>query len=137
MSPQLIHQAGVIPFRRQAVSQDIEVCLITSTSGRRWGFPKGIIEHGDSPQAAAIKEALEEAGLHGEIVGDPLGDFRYEKWGADLIVTMYLMEVSNCDDHWAESNLRERAWLSPDEAFGRIDRTDLQRLLVNAVQRLT
>lgn len=124
----------MIPFRRKSESQ-IEVCLITSASGRRWGFPKGIIENGDSPQTAAIKEALEEAGLHGEIVGKPIGDFRYEKWGAKLVVTMYLMEVSTCDDQWAESNLREREWLSPEDAIRRIDRTNLKQLLAKAIQR--
>src|SRR5688500_6320593 len=81
-----ILQAGAIPFRRGECRT--EFCLITSSSGGRWGFPKGIIESGDTAQGTALQEAFEEAGLHGRIIGDALGSYRYEKWGSELVVTM-------------------------------------------------
>jgi ADP-ribose pyrophosphatase YjhB (NUDIX family) len=37
--------------------------------GYAWTFPKGRIEHGETPQDAAHREIAEESGLKGEIVG--------------------------------------------------------------------
>jgi len=66
-------QASAIPFRVRDGA--VSFCVITTSSSGKWGFPKGIIEAGDSAPATALKEAREEAGLHGEIVGAPVGEF--------------------------------------------------------------
>jgi 8-oxo-dGTP pyrophosphatase MutT (NUDIX family) len=129
-----IQQAGAIPFRRRGDA--IEFCLITSTSGSRWGFPKGIVEGDDSHETTALNESLEEAGLHGLILGEPLGGYRYQKWGTDLDVVVYLMEVTHVDDEWEEAELRDREWLSAEEAFERLDRAELRGLLQIALSRM-
>ena len=51
----------------------LEFCLITSTGKRRWSFPKGVIDPGETPPRTALKEAAEEAGLRGEICGKAAG----------------------------------------------------------------
>ena len=71
--PTRIRQACVIPFHRQA--KDVEFCLITSLRKRRWIFPKGIIEIGETGEETVLKEALEEAGLRGKVIGSPLGEY--------------------------------------------------------------
>jgi phosphohistidine phosphatase len=133
--PEPIQQASVIPFRRSGDA--VEFCLVTSISGRRWGFPKGIIEGNDTPQATALNEALEEAGLHGRIMGAPIGAYRYQKWGTDLDVVVYLMEVTKADSQWQEADLRERQWLSPDDALSRIDRPEIVSICEIAIDRLS
>ena len=80
--PETIHQVCVIPFRRQ--DDQLQFCLITSLKKQRWIFPKGIIDPGETYRESALKEALEEAGLRGQIVGEPLGHFFDAKWGARL-----------------------------------------------------
>ena len=130
----LIPQAGAIPYRQS--DQGTEFCLITSSSGGHWGFPKGIIEPGDTPQETALQEAWEEAGLHGRIVGEPLGLYHYEKWDSELEVTMYLMEVERAAANWPESGVRKRAWLLSDEALDRLDRPALRQLLATAIKKL-
>jgi phosphohistidine phosphatase len=130
----LIEQAGAIPFRRQF--GHIQFCLVTSISGKRWGFPKGIVEAGDSHETTTLHEALEEAGLHGRIIGDPLGAYRYQKWGADLDVAVYLMEVTQTDEVWPEADLRQRVWLSPVEANSRLQRPEWMPFLEAACGRL-
>lgn len=132
--PEPIPQASAIPFRRRG--EALEFCLITTASGNRWGFPKGIIEGDDSPAATALNEAREEAGLVGRIVGDPLGTYRYQKWGADLDVVVFLMEVETWDDDWQEAELRERIWVKVDEAESRIERPELVALLRRAIDRV-
>ena len=38
-----------------------EVCLVSD--GRYWGFPKGMIEPGETPEEAALREISEETGI--------------------------------------------------------------------------
>lgn len=106
-------QASAIPFRWR--NGELEFCLITSIRARRWGFPKGIIDPGETAVEAALKEAWEEAGLRGEIVSEPLGVYRYEKWGTDLEVAVYLMRVESADDDWLEAGQRDRRWANAQE----------------------
>jgi 8-oxo-dGTP pyrophosphatase MutT (NUDIX family) len=129
-----IEQVSAIPYRR--TEEGIELCLITSIKKGRWGFPKGIIDPGETYIQSALKEAYEEAGLHGHILEEPVGWYEYAKWGTTLTVTVVLMEVSQCDDHWMESEMRQRQWASPEAARQLIDRTDVKGLLDVALSRL-
>ena len=113
-APSLL-QASAVPFRR-AGERASEFCLITSISSGRWGFPKGLIDPGETPIEAGLKEAHEEAGLHGQILGEPLGEYQYAKWGSMLSVTAYLMEVSRADAQWLEADRRQRQWVSAESA---------------------
>ena len=129
-----ILQASAIPYRRNG--KDLEFCLVTSVKKRRWGFPKGIIDPGETPEETALKEADEEAGLAGAIEGPPLGEYAYAKWGTTLNVAVYLMRVSSAAEDWAEREMRERAWVSAQEAQRRLDRDELRRLVDAALARL-
>src|SRR6187401_2866899 len=103
-----IPQACAVPYRITA--GQIEVCVVTSMKKRRWTFPKGIIEPGETPTQAALKEAWEEAGLRGTISGPTLGSYERAKWGSPLAVACYLMQVEREFKVWPESALRERTW---------------------------
>jgi len=129
-----IHQASAIPYRR--VDDRLEVCLITSLKKKRWMFPKGIIDPGETYAETALKEAYEEAGLHGRIEGEPLGTYEYFKWGTTLDVTVVVMHVLACDDDWPESELRQRRWVPADEAIEVLSREDLKSFLQQAVDFL-
>ena len=57
-----------------------QVMLLTSRETRRWVIPKGWPMKGRKPAEVASREAYEEAGLVGQIVGKrPIGIFHYEK----------------------------------------------------------
>ena len=53
-----LEQASAIPYRLR--DGQPEFCLITSISTGKWGFPKGIVDPGETPEETAIKEALPE-----------------------------------------------------------------------------
>jgi 8-oxo-dGTP pyrophosphatase MutT (NUDIX family) len=134
-TPQTIQQVCVIPYRR--TDDRVEFCLITSLKKRRWIFPKGIIEPGDTYEQSAMKEAHEEAGLHGQLVGNPLGHFFDAKWGARLIVKVVLMEVNQADATWPETEVRERQWVDYDAAQRLLMRRELKNFLQSARKSLT
>ena len=81
-----------------------------------WGIPKGTVDPGQTHAETALKEAWEEAGVRGRLVGDSLGTYRYEKFGRPLTVMLYAMEVLEHHDDWDEADIRERMWASLDEA---------------------
>jgi 8-oxo-dGTP pyrophosphatase MutT (NUDIX family) len=122
-----------VPYRHR--SDQLEVCLITSMRGR-WIFPKGIIDPGETYYETALKEALEEAGLHGRVMGAPLGVYNAWKFGRNNTVVVLLMEVERADEQWAESSVRQRRWVSPTEARILLSRASLQQSLDAAMMRI-
>jgi 8-oxo-dGTP pyrophosphatase MutT (NUDIX family) len=132
----LIEQVCVIPYRRREADDGLEVCLITSLIKKRWIFPKGVIDPGETPVEAALKEVWEEAGLRGEIVGAPLGQFNDQKWGCDLRVQVLVMKVQEIAERWPETDQRQRQWVTPDAATRQLNRSELKSFLGTACQWL-
>ncbi len=127
-------QACVIPFRR--LGNDVSFCVITSFDNQRWIFPKGFVDGDESLQETGLKEAFEEAGLHGQVVGPSLGRYVYSKWGAVLDVEVMLMEVERADGAWLEGN-RLRRWTSGKEALELIGKPELREMLRRGMRRLS
>ncbi len=127
-------QAAVVPICRG--KDVVSVCLVTSLKKKSWILPKGIVDPGETPAQAALKEAFEEAGLKGRIVGDPLGSFQDSKWGATVDVTVFLMEVDACMDRWGESHMRQRHFAPLAEAHKLVKKPALRRMLRKARKRL-
>jgi 8-oxo-dGTP pyrophosphatase MutT (NUDIX family) len=121
--PIWVRQAAVIPIHNG------RVCMVTSSSGRRWVLPKGVIDPGHTPGQAALVEAWEEAGLVGVIESDPVGSYVYEKLDREHHVLVYRMTVTEARDDWPERGLRERAWLTVEEALERIEEPGLRDIL--------
>lgn len=114
----IFRQSGVIPFR---ISKNgLQVLMITSSSGQRWVFPKGIIEPDLTPQESAAAEALEEAGAEGDVLPLSLGTYMRKKWGGTAKVELFPMSVTKVLDNWPEKYLRRREWLSIEDARSRI-----------------
>jgi 8-oxo-dGTP pyrophosphatase MutT (NUDIX family) len=106
----LPQQAATIAVRR--TRDTFEVCLIRKKGSNKWGIPKGLVDPGDTHEETALKEAWEEAGLKGRLIGDPVGTYEYEKWDITFAVVVYLMEVLEQAAEWEEASFRERRWAS-------------------------
>jgi 8-oxo-dGTP pyrophosphatase MutT (NUDIX family) len=89
-----------------------------------WALPKGNIGHGESPEATAVREVIEETGLEGRSLGK-LGDVKYvyTRRGGERVfkvVSFYLLRYRRGRiDDVAPAFRREVAearWLPLDEA---------------------
>lgn len=122
--PREVPQAAALPIRNG------RVCLVTSRGGKRWVLPKGLIDPGQTPPRAAAAEAWEEAGLTGELSAEPVGCYRYVKFGATHVVTVFLMAVLGEAAVWPERGERRREWVTPAEAARRVDEPELKAILL-------
>jgi 8-oxo-dGTP pyrophosphatase MutT (NUDIX family) len=125
-----IRQAAAVPVR------DGQICLVTSSSGKRWVIPKGMIDPGKTPAEMALQEAWEEAGVLGTL-GAVLGTYQYEKYGGTCLVTVYAMQVHETREDWPERTMRRRAWLALDEALVLIEEEGLREILRQAVAEVS
>ena len=128
-SPSYIRQAAALPIR------DGRVCLITSSNGKRWVIPKGLIDPGQTAGETALQEAWEEAGLVGALQQEPVGSYLYEKYNSTCHVIVFLMEVTEAAQEWPECALRERSWVSPARLFERIEEPGLIEVLRVALDK--
>jgi ADP-ribose pyrophosphatase YjhB (NUDIX family) len=122
-----VRQAAAIPFR---ILEDgrLEILLIRR-SNKPWGIPKGRVDLGRTLRDTALNEAAEEAGLHGELLAEPLGEFLYRKQWADMLVSVYALRVTQMDEHFLEEYCRERSWFSIEQALSLIGRKELQPMI--------
>ncbi|MEK7379665.1 MAG: NUDIX domain-containing protein [Gemmatimonadota bacterium] len=76
--------AGGVVFRR--VAEGLRF-LIIRDSYAKWGLPKGHLENGETPAAAALRETEEEVGLTGLVMHGPIRmvDWRFRAKGGRYI----------------------------------------------------
>ena len=120
-------QYGAIPFIRH--KGGLKVVMITSAGGY-WIFPKGQYEAEHGKTGTAALEALEEAGVEGEVIKRP----RYKtkvliKNGDWVRLTLYPMSVETIYDEWDEDYRRERKVITIKEAEGLITSEGLRDCL--------
>ena len=58
--------AGGVAFRLN--DSDYEIAIISVNPSRRWQLPKGLIDAGETPETAALREVREEAGIVTELI---------------------------------------------------------------------
>lgn len=87
--------------------------------GEGWTWPKGRPEAGESMEAAAVREVLEETGIRAEVVGAlPSG------WEGTATVTRYWrMRFVAVTGSFDTAETDAVAWVTPDEARHRIRTT--------------
>lgn len=123
-----LRQSGVLPYRIKGGT--VEVLLITSTRRKHWIIPKGWIALGLSAAESAAKEALEEAGVSGQVQTPAIAAYCDRKWGYPCQKEVFLMRVETVLEKWSEAKQRKRQWLSLTEAAKRVKGKALKRLLI-------
>jgi 8-oxo-dGTP pyrophosphatase MutT (NUDIX family) len=125
-------QYAALPYRMNGT--ELEILLVTTKHNRRWVVPKGWPIEGCSPQACAAREALEEAGVSGDVENVAVGFFHYFKTlkGNVIVpckVDVFALRVTRCRKTWSEACDRERRWHSINEAVAVVVEPELRRLI--------
>jgi 8-oxo-dGTP pyrophosphatase MutT (NUDIX family) len=129
MANSLIYkQSGAIVVRLDG--EEPQVLLVTAKRNpKRWIFPKGHIEKGETAEEAALREAREEAGVVGQPIG-PAGTLEYRFLGAGFRVEYFLAVLKR--EAGPPEKGRDREWCSFQEALERLRFKNTRKLLRKA-----
>ncbi|HKW49585.1 MAG TPA: NUDIX domain-containing protein [Gemmatimonadaceae bacterium] len=126
-----VQEAGAIVFSGDGAAR--RVLLITAKRDpKNWIFPKGHIEPGESPEAAAVRETREEAGVLGHVLGRG-GRVEFEQ-GEDVIEVQYFLIAA--DGLTVSEEGRNILWLRLEEALQTLSFEDARSLLRKAWRQL-
>ena len=132
-------QYAALPYRRG--SDHIEVLLVTSLGTKRWIIPKGWPMDGRAPHEAAAREALEEAGVVGEVGNEAIGSYRYEKRRKSGVtvpctVEVFPLDVTTQRKRWPEKGRRKVQWFPAEEAARTVSDADLGDIILDWSKRV-
>lgn len=113
--------AGGVVFRRD--NERIDVVIVTVGGQNRWQLPKGLVEKNEKPEAAAVREAREEAGVDSDVV-QHIETIEYWYAGLDggervrfhKHVHFYLLRFLSGDTSNHDSEVNEARWVPIDDA---------------------
>ncbi|MBA5869139.1 MAG: NUDIX domain-containing protein [Nitrospira sp. CR2.1] len=136
---QKVTHAGGVVFKR--IGEDLLYLIVSSRAAavEQWVFPKAHIENGETPEAAAVREVEEEAGVLVCVRGD-LGVVRFSSASADTrsdtVVKFYTMEWL-VDAPGTSRENRGHRWLPFHEAVRALSFIESKRLLTAAYLKTT
>src|SRR6266699_2827852 len=104
--------AGGIVLRQ---GQTPLVAVVRLRKRNEWVLPKGKLDDGETPRAAAEREVVEETG-HEVSVHEFLGTLVYESGGRSKAVHYWRMETSGARAHDLMDDVRAVDWLPLDVA---------------------
>ena len=108
---------GVIPYVPSETNDLPVVLLINSRKHpEEWVFPKGGWEDDETSEECGVREAWEESGCIGTIVGELVRDQCIGKMKKEQLHTYYSLEVSAMEDTWPEKSERDRQLICPFKA---------------------
>jgi 8-oxo-dGTP diphosphatase len=134
--------AGGVAFRR--TGGGIEIAVIRPRATQRWQLPKGLVDPGESPEATAVREVREEAGVDGEIVA-PIEEIQYWYVGTDRdgvrvrfhkSVHFYLIAVRSGDVSRHDREVEEARWATVDDALELLAFANERRVVKRAAEMI-
>src|ERR1700760_3167831 len=119
--------AGGIVLRGE---KNPRIAVVRLRKRNEWVLPKGKLNDGETPRAAAEREVLEETG-HDVSVHEFLGTLVYESGGGFKVVHYWRMQADGEPAHELMHDIKEVDWLPLDAALERLSRGSERAFLAN------
>ena len=131
--------AGGVVYRLRN-AEDPEFLLIQDAWGR-WTLPKGLIEKGEKPAQAALREVAEETGVEVALAGDlDRVHYFYRDAGGQLVyktVYYFLMEATGGALSPQFEEISDARWMPAAQAVEKCGYEDTRPVLEKALARVT
>jgi 8-oxo-dGTP pyrophosphatase MutT (NUDIX family) len=126
------HSCGAVVFRK--INDEYRFLLIKNRRSNHWGFPKGHMEKGETQEETAMREVLEETGVHIRIFSDFSYESRY-KIGAKIEkrVDVFLAVTEDTQTVIQKEEIEDYIWLRYTEALATL-RFDNDKEILMAAQ---
>src|SRR5258708_27851493 len=118
MAREPVLAAGGIVLRQEETPL---IAVVRLRKRNEWVLPKGKLDDGETPRAAAEREVLEETG-HDVSVHEFLGTLVYESGGRFKVVHYWRMETSGEQVYELMDDVRAVEWLPLHAAAGAASR---------------
>ena len=120
------HAGGVVV---RVIDNELHYLLVeASDNPGMWVLPKGKIESGETPEAAAVREIMEEAGVRAVIVSRA-GESEYDVGAKHVRVVFFLMQYQS---ETPRSEARGLAWRRYQDAMAQLHFENTKRILMQA-----
>lgn len=119
------------------------VAIVSVGEKLRWQLPKGLVENGETPESAAVRETLEEAGIEGEVEA-PLDKIEYWYAGPHegqrvrfhKIVHFFLLRYKSGDVEQHDFEVNEARWVTLRDAASMLSFSSEKKILEIAARIL-
>lgn len=122
---------GAVVYR--IIHDELRFLLIKNKRSAHWGFPKGHVEMGETPEQTATREVLEETGIHIRIIPDFSFKSEYTIQGkVEKSVIIFLAGTKDVQTIIQREEIDDYIWLNFDRAVNLLRFDNDKTILTNA-----
>jgi 8-oxo-dGTP diphosphatase len=129
--------AGGVVYRR--ASDGVEVLICKDAGYHKWVLPKGLVDAGETPDTAALREVREEVGVTARIIAPLRAEkYIYTARGVRVFKTVhyFLMEYESGSEADHDHEMEAVRWVSLDDAIDLMGYQGAKDVLREAKMRL-
>ncbi len=127
---------GAVVYRM--IHGEVRYLLIKNRRSTHWGFPKGHIERGETSEQTAVREVLEETGIHIQLLPQFASKSEYTIQGkVEKSVVIYLAKTNDTQTTIQKEEIEDYIWLNYDKAMETLRFVNDRTILRNAKTFLT